>query len=179
MSALLDGDLTWFFGDARGELGVHGVALEPSIRGTIDTDGVGTASMAAARKYRRIADTFNALPHDVQRILRRAHTPLLPKLRVDLAPLGELAAIVADEFLPQWLNLTLYWARTTGKKVRPQRDLARALIASAEAAARIRLLEAIGAYRSGRAAARTLHRSIVKARIRARALSLFGDARTK
>jgi hypothetical protein len=90
-----DADLVWFFGDARGDLGLRAQNYEPSSRTTspdLTGDPLVTAHALAAERFDRIGRSLARMPREHARALERwcgPHRPSPPAV----AAFGRMAGI--------------------------------------------------------------------------------------
>lgn len=90
-------DVEWFFVYADGDMGKRAIPIEPGIgSGDLRGEGPTEHEVAAATRYRRIADAMHALSHADQRVLRLSHTPVMPGVRDAVAHLGEFPLVALD-----------------------------------------------------------------------------------
>ncbi len=143
----LDTDLAWYFDEAEGECGKHGVALEPQRGG--QHDGVSERQEKATTRMRRIEAVLHRLPHATQRTLRLGHTLPMPADRARLAVFGDVARYVVGTCDCEALARLLVTA-TTRSKDRTARDKARADIAFLKREAGAAVALAIQAYRDAK-----------------------------
>ncbi len=172
----LDGELTWYFTDRDGDLGRRGMSLEPQVRGARDSEP-SDRQMFASALAGRIEAALHTLPHATQRVLRDAHTPLLPGVRAELAPLGDMAGVIVRDPAtdPVKLASALRTARSRAKGDREARESAAAEIARLRVAAGSAVAEALRVYREAWGADRRRDRQVVDARREARTRARFED----
>lgn len=157
-SRVLDGDLVWYWDERRGDLGVRGVALEPTVRGDREL-GPTEAQLAASARARRLEAALWALDAADQLLLRQAHAPVAPAVRCALSWAGDLAGVA--------------WADPELRVSRRPSDVAalRARYAASVAGAVSRFRAALDAHDQARAAQRSARREA-----RARALLDGGES---
>ena len=75
-------ELTWFYGEAKGDLGVRAQSYEPAIGSkSLDAPEISKRALGAAGKYRRVREALDKLASDTESTLRRRYTEPTPQLR--------------------------------------------------------------------------------------------------
>lgn len=159
-SKILEAELTWLFCESAGELGLRGMPLEPAIGG--DNDGPTDRAVEAASKHRRVTSALHALPHEHQRALRLAHTPMPPALHPRIAKLGELAGVMlgADEAAPAWIFMALGIVVQRGKHHQERTTVAETFLAEVKVTAHRSVATAVTMYREERRAQAATERTL-------------------
>jgi hypothetical protein len=169
-----DDDLAWFYREAAGEMGVRAIPIEPSTgSGTQRDDGPSDRMVAAATRYRRIAEALWSLPHEHQRALRLVHTGRTPGQEKRFEKLGD-AAPVAFDLVGHDAAIALL--KLSGKRACRDYDQACAALAKLRQQAEAAVAQALKEFHAARSVVQDLESARKSARRRDRVLAILGEA---
>jgi hypothetical protein len=78
-----DSELAWYANERDGEMGIHGMPLEPGTGGTPQHDGVSDHQVRAATRSRKIEFALQSVHPDARLLLLAVHYRISPRAHQD------------------------------------------------------------------------------------------------